>query len=162
MQVLIGLGGNLGDVSAAFRTALAGLEREWPVAACSRLWRSEPVGPPQPGYLNAAAVLDVDRPLDRVLARCRELEREAGRVAGERWGPRPLDLDLLLAPGVVRRGPELTLPHPLLQRRAFALGPAAEVAGGWLHPLLGRTVAELAAEVLAADPDAARPLEPWR
>ena len=146
MHLVIGLGGNVGDVPHAFTAATAGLARELRVLACSALWRSAPLGPEQPDFLNAALLVESDiRPL-AVLALAQRLEAAAGRDrAGEaRWGPRPLDLDLLLAPGLVVESAALTLPHPRLAERRFALAPAAEVAPEWLHPRRHRTLAELA------------------
>ena len=68
--------------------------------------------------------------------------------------PKAVDIDLLLAEGVVHLGPEIVLPHPRFHRRAFALAPAAEIVPHWVHPLLGRTVGELAADAIAQDPEA--------
>jgi 2-amino-4-hydroxy-6-hydroxymethyldihydropteridine diphosphokinase len=146
MRLIIGFGGNLGDPAAAFARALDALADDGWVLFTSRLWQTRAVGPPQPDYLNAAAVVDWPRNPRALLARCRELEVAAGRNHGtdERWGPRVLDLDLLLADGVVCRGPGLEVPHPRFHERRFALEPAAEVAPFWVHPLLGQTVAELA------------------
>jgi 2-amino-4-hydroxy-6-hydroxymethyldihydropteridine diphosphokinase len=147
VRLLIGLGGNEGDVLGAFSHALASLEPRLTVLARSSLWRSAPQGPPQPDYLNAAVLVETtDHPL-AILTFCQQLEAEAGRArAGvQRWGPRPLDLDLLIAPGLVIETPALVLPHPRLAERAFALAPAAELAPDWLHPRLHRTLAELAA-----------------
>jgi 2-amino-4-hydroxy-6-hydroxymethyldihydropteridine diphosphokinase len=149
MEILIGLGGNLGDPPTAFRAALEALGRRAGVVAVSALYRSEPVGPPQPRYSNQVVRLEVDGPLVGVLDTCQRLESEAGRdrTREQRWGPRPLDLDLLMAPGLVCRGPRLTLPHPRLHERAFALVPAAEIAPEWVHPLLHRTLADLARDI---------------
>ena len=147
MRLLIGLGGNEGDVLGAFSGALANLEPRLTELARSSVWRSAPQGPPQPDYLNAAVLVETaDHPLV-ILTFCQRLEAEAGRArAGvQRWGPRPLDLDLLIAPGLVIETPVLVLPHPRLAERAFALAPAAELAPDWLHPRLHRTLAELAA-----------------
>lgn len=151
MRLIIGFGGNLGDPATAFAGALDALADEGWVLSTSRLWQTHAVGPEQPDYLNAAAVIHWPGDLPALHARCRELEVAAGRdrATEERWGPRVLDLDLLLVDGVVCRGPGLELPHPRFHERRFALEPAAEVAPEWVHPLLGRTVAELA--------DAARP-----
>ena len=130
----------------------------------SPVYRSAAVGPgEQPDYLNAAAVIHWPGDLPALLARCRELEVAAGRdrATEERWGPRVLDLDLLLADGVVCRGPMLEVPHPRFHERRFALEPAAEVAPEWVHPLLGRSVSELAeAARPAVDDGTVRVLEP--
>ncbi|NOZ93324.1 MAG: 2-amino-4-hydroxy-6-hydroxymethyldihydropteridine diphosphokinase [Acidobacteria bacterium] len=158
MKLLIGLGGNVGAVPAAFSDALGAMGTAVVVEAVSPLYRSRPLGPPQPEYWNMAALVAVEMPLLWVLERCQQLELRAGRhrQGEERWGPRPLDLDLLLAPGLVHRGPRLTLPHPRFHRRAFAVVPAADLAPEWVHPYLGRNLRELAGELRSADPGAVR------
>jgi 2-amino-4-hydroxy-6-hydroxymethyldihydropteridine diphosphokinase len=163
LHVVIGLGANLGDPPAAFAAALAGLGRIGEVVSVSRLWRTRPVGPGQPDYCNAAVLLDWPGDPTALLGACRELEATAGRNrAGElRWGPRVLDLDLLVARDLVWRGPELEVPHPRFHERAFALVPAAELVPDWVHPMLGRTIAELADEVRAAEPSALLSSEPF-
>jgi len=156
MRVVLGLGGNLGKPEAAFAQALEALAGMGRVAAVSRLWRSRPIGPSQPDFLNAAALLDWPAGPRSLLDRCLELEAVAGRdrAQEERWGPRPLDLDLLLAEAVVCRGPTLDLPHPRFHNRRFALEPAFEVAPEWTHPILGCTVTELVHEARGRDPEA--------
>jgi len=153
MRLLLGLGGNLGDVAAAFAGAAAALSAHGRVVAASRVWRSAAVGPPQPDFLNAALLYETGDDAWRVLARAQRLECAAGRERERavRWGPRQLDVDLLLAPGVVVESPALVLPHPRLAARRFALLPAAEVAPDWVHPRLRATLAELAARLDAAD-----------
>lgn len=146
MELLLGLGGNLGNVSATFSWAAVQIHKEARILAASSLYRTAPVGAPQPPFLNAALLLELNQDPLSFLKSCHVWEREAGRVreAESRWGPRPLDLDLLLAPGVVMVGPELTLPHPRLVERRFALLPAAEIAPHWRHPRLGKSLGELA------------------
>ena len=147
MRILVSLGGNVGDVMVTFARALTALAREVSVPARSSVWRSAPLGPPQQDFLNAAALVEMDAHPLALLALCQQLEAAAGRdrTREERWGPRPLDLDLLIAPGVVIESPTLTLPHAHLAERRFALVPAAELASDWVHPRLHRTLAELAA-----------------
>lgn len=142
MKVLIGLGGNLGDPAAAFHRALERLAQRASVVAVSSLYRSRAVGPPQPDYLNAAALVDWPGPPRSLLTACHRLEAEAGRdrVKEQRWGPRLLDLDLLLGQHLVCRGPHLELPHPRLLERPFALVPAAELAPSWRHPIADRSL----------------------
>jgi len=156
VRVVLGLGGNMGDSRKAFSDCLQELAAEGWVIAVSRLWHTRAVGPPQPDYLNAAALIEWPAGPRTLLARCLELEAAAGRdrSAEARWGPRVLDIDLLLAESVVCRGPILTLPHPRLHERRFALEPAAEVAPDWTHPLFGRTISDLADDARGREPDA--------
>ena len=147
MLVLIGLGGNDGDVLSAFAGAVAGLGREVPLLARSSVWRSAPLGPPQREYLNAAVLIEASVPPSAVLALCQQLESAAGRDRDleTRWGPRKLDLDLLIVPGLVVESQELVLPHPRLAERRFALAPAAELVPDWVHLRAHRTLGQLAA-----------------
>lgn len=98
--------------------------------ARSSVWETTPIGPDQPDFLNAVVVLDTllgPRPL---LDRCLEIEREAGRLRRERWGPRVLDLDLLLYADAILDAPGLTVPHPRMAERRFVLAPLAEAWPG--------------------------------
>jgi len=158
-RAYIALGANLGDRAANIARALEQL-RATPgvrVVTASRHWETAPVGPPQPAYLNAAAALDTELDALSLLGRLHEIERELGRTRGdERNLPRTLDLDLLLFGGLVIDAPELVVPHPRMHERAFVLEPLAEIAGGEVHPALGKTIAELAARVRHSEK--ARPL----
>ena len=163
LHVVIGLGANLGDPPAAFAAALTGLAGVGEVVSVSRLWRTRPVGPDQPDYCNGAALLCWPGDPRALLGTCREIEASAGRNRSTEtpWGPRVLDLDLLMAQDLVWRGPELVLPHPRFHQRVFALVPAAELVPDWLHPVVGRTIGELADEAQRADPEALISSEPF-
>lgn len=145
VQVVIGLGGNLGNVEAAFQAVRRNLASRWRIVASAKLYRTRPVGPSQPDFLNSALRLEGNGGLSRLLEECRTAEVAAGRKRATeiRWGPRTLDIDLLLVRGGVRRGLRLEVPHPRFHERAFAILPAADVAPRWIHPLLGRTVGQL-------------------
>ena len=156
MEILIGLGGNLGEPRSAFGCALDALAVEGRVMAVSRLWRTRAVGPAQPDFMNAAALIDWSSGPRHLLDRCREIEAAAdrNRAQEERWGPRTLDLDLLIATSAVCRGLVLELPHPRLQQRRFALEPAAELVPNWVHTRLGPTIEELTDRARQREPDA--------
>jgi 2-amino-4-hydroxy-6-hydroxymethyldihydropteridine diphosphokinase len=149
VRYFIGLGSNLGDRLATLRSAVTALSAHGAVLARSRVFASSPVGgPPQPPYLNAALLLESPlAPLD-LLHACQAVERQLGRVreAEIRWGPRTLDVDLLLAGahGEVRVDtPELTVPHALLHERAFALGPLVDLDDRLMHPTVARPLKSL-------------------
>jgi 2-amino-4-hydroxy-6-hydroxymethyldihydropteridine diphosphokinase len=112
------------------------------------LYRSLPVSPvPQPDFLNTAALAFTSLAPEEVLALAKALELAAGRRRGARFGPRPLDIDLLLYGELRSEAPELTLPHPRLRQRRFMLEPLAEIAPDLPVPPDGATVAELLARV---------------
>jgi 2-amino-4-hydroxy-6-hydroxymethyldihydropteridine diphosphokinase len=156
MRVVLGLGGNVGDSRRFFSDCLISLAADGLIMAVSRLWRTRAVGPSQPNFLNAAALIDWPAGPRSLLRRCRELEALAGRdrTQEERWGPRILDLDLLIAASVVCRGPHLEIPHPRLHERRFALEPAAEIVADWVHPALGLTIEALVEAARRNEPDA--------
>jgi 2-amino-4-hydroxy-6-hydroxymethyldihydropteridine diphosphokinase len=149
VQVLIGLGSNVGDPRAILATAVARLEERFALRAVSGAWHTAPLGPEQPDYLNGAVVIESGEDPLRLLAVCRRIEAQAGRDRRreERWGARRLDLDLLLIPGLVFASPDLTLPHPRLHERRFALLPACQVAAGWVHPRVHASLATLLARL---------------
>ena len=125
-RVVIALGSNLGDRLDYLQSGLDGLfdTPRLVFLAVSPLYETTPVGgPEQPDYLNAVAIGETTLPARAVLERCHSLEDAFGRVRGERWGPRTLDLDLIVYGDEVSDSPGLTLPHPRARERAFVLAP---------------------------------------
>ncbi len=138
-RAYIGLGANLGAPAAQLRAAVAALAGCGEVVAQSPLYRTMPMGPPQPEYCNAVCVLDTDLPPQDLMQRLLAIERAAGRVRdGSRWGARQLDLDLLHVEGVALDSEALRLPHPGIAQRNFVLVPLADVAPQLEVPGLGR------------------------
>ena len=142
----IGLGSNLGDRAGTLLAAFKAL-RDLPgvsEAALSPCYETEPMGPPQPPYLNACARLRVEgMPPRRLLDWLQSLEGRFGRERAARWGPRTLDLDLLLFGDQALDEPGLTLPHPRLHERVFVLRPLADLDPALKSPGALRTVREL-------------------
>jgi len=145
--VYLGLGSNLGNREANLRGALRGLWRMGRVAAVSALYETEPVGgPAQPSFYNAACRLETGLEPLPLLRFLQGLEHELGRrPSGERWGPRPIDLDILLYEDRIVEEEGLVIPHPRLAERPFVLAPLAEIAADVCLPGDGRTVGELLA-----------------
>jgi 2-amino-4-hydroxy-6-hydroxymethyldihydropteridine diphosphokinase len=125
----LALGSNLGDRLATLQRGVDLLSAEpgIRVEASSRVWETEPVGPPQPRYLNAVLRVDTDLEPRPLLEACQRVESALGRVRLERWGPRTLDVDLLLYDDRTVDEPELQVPHPRMHERAFVLAPLLEL-----------------------------------
>jgi 2-amino-4-hydroxy-6-hydroxymethyldihydropteridine diphosphokinase len=138
LDVVIGLGANLGEPEAALRRAVEGLAGLGRLVAISGLYRTEPVGgPSQADFLNAAARLWFSGGAGELLSHLLALERQEGRERRERWGPRTLDLDILWIQGVTVSERGLVVPHPRLRDRAFALQPLLDVASEAVDPVDG-------------------------
>ena len=146
----IGLGSNLGDRVAHLRRAVARLGSAGEVVRTSSLYETSPVGGPEQGpFLNAVVILNTGLDPWPLLQLLHQIENEAGRTRNVRWGPRTLDLDLIVYDAQSLHTELLTIPHPRAHERAFVLMPLVEV---WPEADLGRGAAgELAAGL--ADPD---------
>lgn len=149
-NVYVGLGSNEGDRERHLVAALEALSRIDAVAVlrCSSLFDSAAVGPPQPRYLNAVVALDCGLPPQRLLTILQSIEQDLGRRRdGARWGPRTIDLDILVWEGEVIADAKLQVPHLELHKRRFALEPLVELAPDLKHPVLGVSVKELLARL---------------
>jgi 2-amino-4-hydroxy-6-hydroxymethyldihydropteridine diphosphokinase len=129
-RAVLSLGGNTGDVPQAFVKALAALTAGGAeVVACSSVWRTPPWGKlDQPDFFNVAVFVQTSLSPRALLDLCLAIEKGAGRIRAERYGPRPLDIDILTYGDDVIDEPGLTIPHPRMLERAFVLVPLSEIA----------------------------------
>lgn len=145
-KCLISLGANLGDRGATLQSALQQLATvtQTSFLAQSSFRETKPAGgPQQAAYLNAAAKLETTLSPQQLLTELQRIENELGRVRTEHWGPRTIDLDLLLYDHLELETPELTLPHPRMSFRRFVLEPAAEIAAEMVYPINGWKIGKL-------------------
>lgn len=152
----ISVGANVGDCRVNIDASIARLDAVEGVRVIrqSDLIETEPIGGPvdQPTYLNGAVEVETTLSARELLDVLLSIESKLGRVRTERWGPRVIDLDLVLFGEQVIREPRLTVPHPHMHERGFVLGPLAQIAPHVRHPVLGKTVSELFRELQASSP----------
>jgi 2-amino-4-hydroxy-6-hydroxymethyldihydropteridine diphosphokinase len=132
VRAFLGLGSNLGDREAQLRRAIEGISD---VIAVSPVYETDPVGGPEQGpYLNVVVELETALSPRELLDLCHRLEKAAQRVRVERWGPRTLDVDVLLVGDLTVDEPDLQVPHPRLYERRFVLAPLADLAPDLVPP----------------------------
>ncbi len=149
--IYLGLGSNLGERQKNLIAALDRLSPRVLVKAVSSLYETDPVGPQdQQDFYNAVCRASSSLEPRELLAVVKQVERDVGRVRARRWGPRMIDIDILLYGDVTVDEPELRIPHVEMTKRAFVLVPLAELAADITHPAEGRTISELLANVDAS------------
>lgn len=150
MRAYLALGANIGARRENLRLALRWLSPQCRVVAVSSLYASPAMvvegAPAGPEFLNATCAVDTDLPPAALLAHAKRIEHAIGRRPAPRWSARPIDIDILLYGDLTLETEALTIPHPGIAERAFVLAPLAEIAAEALHPVLGRTIGEIAAD----------------
>lgn len=146
MRVFVGLGSNVGDRLGSLRAAVAALRHVdgIDVVATSSVYETDPAGPRQPDFLNAVVELATDLAAQELLRVCKDIETTLGRVPRERWGPREIDIDLLVYGDRTIGTDDLVVPHPQIAARAFVLVPLEELAPAYEIPAVGDTSSLLA------------------
>ncbi|MBE7445495.1 MAG: 2-amino-4-hydroxy-6-hydroxymethyldihydropteridine diphosphokinase [Planctomycetia bacterium] len=150
VHVYIGLGSNLGDRERNLRSAYGHITtiKDMQPVRLSRFYETAPSGgPPQPMFLNA--VIDMKTLLSphQLLERFQHIENLMGRVRTVKWGPRTIDIDILLYAGIIIDDEQLKIPHPLMHLRLFVLEPFAEIAPDVVHPVLKKPIVQLYKEL---------------
>ncbi len=151
-QAAIALGSNIGDRLGTMRQAVMLLEeRSLRISASSDVFETPPWGMEnQPRFLNACVLAETDILPRALLELLLNIESDLGRIRRYKWGPREIDLDLLFYDDQVFNESGLVLPHPQMHRRAFVLVPLLQIAPDWRHPVLGKSIRELAGSMDAS------------
>lgn len=151
-QTAIALGSNIGDRLGTMRQAVMLLEeRSLRISASSDVFETPPWGMEnQPRFLNACVLAETDILPRALLELLLNIESDLGRIRRYKWGPREIDLDLLFYDDQVFNESGLVLPHPQMHRRAFVLVPLVQIAPDWRHPVLGKSIRELAGSLDAS------------
>ena len=141
----IALGSNLGNSNAILTGAIADLKRhpDITILKISPWYHTKPIGPPQPDYINGCLLAHYPHQAQSLLKALLDIEQTYGRERTLRWGPRTLDLDLILFGSTTLNTEFLTLPHPRMHERRFVLEPLADIYPDWQHPRLNQSVRQL-------------------
>lgn len=143
-MIYIGLGSNMGERLKYILFALRLMERlKVKVVRISPIYQTEAVGPKQPKFLNAVAQVSTSIEPKRLLFLLKWIERRIGRRGGRKWGPRKIDLDILMYKDLVLKEKHCCIPHKLLHERSFVLLPLSTLCAQALHPLLGEKIQTL-------------------
>ncbi|MCF7889806.1 2-amino-4-hydroxy-6-hydroxymethyldihydropteridine diphosphokinase [Candidatus Bipolaricaulota bacterium] len=145
VEAFIGLGSNLGNRKKNIDNSLRILNERKNVELVGRAsnYETEPIGPTQPWFINTAVEIATTSSPEEILAACKEVEKRIGRVDSLKWGPRLVDLDLLLVNGYVLEERDLKLPHPQMEERRFVLLPLLELEPNLVHPKLQTPLKDL-------------------
>lgn len=144
-KVYIGIGSNIGNREENCQKALELIIKSGiKVKKCSSMIETEPWGvKEQPRFINMAIEIETELNPEELLGLLKKIEGTLGRRQTTRWGPREIDLDILLYDDMILKTPELEIPHPLLHKREFVLQPLAEIAPDKIHPVFKKSVKEL-------------------
>jgi 2-amino-4-hydroxy-6-hydroxymethyldihydropteridine diphosphokinase len=150
--VYIGLGSNLGNREKNCEKAIQLLmENGASVSKRSSMFETEPWGiGDQPKFINMVVEIETGLEPEKLLGILKKIERDAGRKPSKRWGPRVIDLDILLYEDLIVKSPELEIPHPGINEREFVLKPLLEIAPDKIHPLLKKSIKDLLNEISGA------------
>ncbi|MBS3812541.1 2-amino-4-hydroxy-6-hydroxymethyldihydropteridine diphosphokinase [Candidatus Bipolaricaulota bacterium] len=145
VDAYIGLGSNLGKRRNNIDNSISLLARigDLKVVDKASFYETEPVGPVQPWFVNTAIRIETDLEGQRILSLCKEVEKRIGRIDSLNWGPRLVDLDILLVGSEITHVDSLDVPHPEIQNRRFVLLPLVEINPGLVHPELNIPIEQL-------------------
>ncbi|MFQ5965730.1 MAG: 2-amino-4-hydroxy-6-hydroxymethyldihydropteridine diphosphokinase [Candidatus Scalinduaceae bacterium] len=149
-KVYVGLGSNLGNREKNLVSAITKINacKGIHVVNKSGFYKTKPIGgPAQPDYVNCVLELDTDITPQKLLEKCKRIESELGRTRGVRWGPRVIDIDILLYGSKVVNDHNLKIPHENMHTRIFVLEPLYEISPDLKHPILKKTIFELMKEL---------------